>query len=360
MAATTTAPQPATAAGSQPPAPPPAAPPADLYRAARPRDSVRSWPLPDRIAYALCWVVGLGLCLAAAAIVLLFAVKGLTYLSPSLIFEHPNTSPNQSTSGGFLDPLEGTVILTAVATLIAAPLGVALAVWLTEYGRPTWLARTTEAAVEMVAGTPDVLLALFAIVIFARPLLAFLSSTSAGGAVSGKSFLTAGLVLGLVALPLVVGATREALTSVPRHMREASFAMGKTKARTIRKVLLPAVRPGIARGITLGAGRIMADTAIVIYVLGGTLGLTSAGGLPILSTLRGEGTTLTNYVYQNSPSGEGGAPQKAYAAAFVLLVFVVALNLIAARFGAGRQGRRTRGERFSAAARLIPSRRGPR
>jgi phosphate transport system permease protein len=202
----------------------------------------------------------------------------------------------------------------------------------------------------MIAGTPDVLLALFAVAVFARQALAFLSSTSAGGAVSGKSFLTAGLVLGLVALPLVVGATREALTSVPRHMREASYALGKTKARTIRKVLLPSVRPGIARGVTLGAGRIMADTAIVIYVLGGVLRLTSAGGLPGLSTLRGEGTTLTNYVYQNSPAGEGEAPQKAYAAAFVLLVFVVMLNLLATRLGTRREGAR------GGLGRLIPTR----
>jgi phosphate transport system permease protein len=94
----------------------------------------------------------------------------------------------------------------------------------------------------------------------------------------------------------------------------------------------------------------MADTAIVIYVLGGLLRLTAAGGLPVLSTLRGEGTTLTNYVYQNSPSGEGGAPQKAYAAAFVLLVFVVLLNLLATRLGTRREGTRGR------VARLIPKR----
>jgi len=323
------------------PAPAPKPPPG-LYRASLTRDSVRTWPLSDRIAYLLCWGVGIGLCLIAVAIVVFFAVEGLSYLSVHLLFTHENASPNQSSSGGILDPLEGTLILTAVAILIAAPLGVAVGVWLSEYARPAWLARLVESAVDMIAGTPDILLALFALVIFARPAFAFLSSRSENGAVVGKSFLTAGITLSLIAMPMIVGSTREALALLPNHLREASHALGKTRARTVRKVLLPLVRPDYARGATLGMGRIMADTAIVIYVLGATERLFSAGGPFPLSVLRGEGTTLTSYVYQNSPAGEGFAPQKAYAAAFVLLAFVVALNLLALFIGnRGERDRRS-------------------
>ena len=85
---------------------------------------------------------------------------------------------------------------------------------------------------------------------------------------SGKSFFTAGTMMSLIALPLVVASTREALMQVPAHVREASYALGKTKATTIRKVLLPSVRPSIATGVTLGIGRIIGDTAIVVFLLG--------------------------------------------------------------------------------------------
>ena len=91
-------------------------------------------------------------------------------------------------------------------------------------------------------------------------------------------------------------------------------------------MLLPAVRPNISTGMALGMGRIAGDTAIVVILLGATLQLQSAGGPPLLKTLRGTGSTLTSYVYNNSPAGEGNAPQKAYAAAFVLLVVVIGLN----------------------------------
>jgi phosphate transport system permease protein len=305
----------------------------------RPRDSIGSWPLTDRIAYGLCWAAGIALCAIAAWIVLFLAIKGVSYLKPSLLLQSPVGSKDQSGSGGFLDPIEGTFLVTAIGIVVAAPLGVALAVWLSEFGRPAGLARAVESGVETIAGTPSVVLAIFGLLIFSKSFLAFLSQTSAGGSVFGRSFLTAGLIMALLAIPLIVGATREALAQVPAHVREASYALGKTKATTIRRVLLPSVRPSIASGITLGMGRIIGDTAIVVILLGASLRLEGAGGTPILSVLRGTGSTLTSYVKENSPAGEGNAPQKAYAAAFVLLLIVIALNAIVVRLSAGRQAR---------------------
>ena len=113
------------------------------------------------------------------------------------------------------------------ASLIAAPLGVAVAVWLGEYGRPAALARAVESGIEMIAGAPSVVLAIFGLLMFSRPFLAFLSQTSAGGSVFGRSFLTAGAMMSLLALPLIVGATREGLAQVPAHVREASYALGQ-------------------------------------------------------------------------------------------------------------------------------------
>jgi phosphate transport system permease protein len=302
-----------------------------------PRESTATWPLRDRIGLAFAWAAGLALCAIAASVVIYMLVKGLGELNLKLLTSHPLPDLDQSKSGGFLDPMLGTVILTVLGTVLALPLGVATAIWLTEYGRPAGLARAVESGVEVVAGTPSIVLAIFGLLIFQEKLLSFFSITAEGGAVFGRSFFAAGAMMSLIALPLVVAATREALNAIPGHVREASYALGKSKAATIRKVLLPAVRPGIGTGAALGMGRIAGDTAIVVILLGATLTLQGAGGVEPFDTLRGTGSTLTSFVYVNSPAGEGNAPEKAYAAAFVLLVIVVALNftvdLIARRGG---------------------------
>jgi phosphate transport system permease protein len=306
------------------------------------RESTAAWPLADRMFYGLCWAVGIGLCLIAIAIVLFMLVKGIAYLRPRLFFEHPAPSINQSQSGGFLDPIVGTLIVTTIGIGIAAPVGVGLAIWLTEYGRPWWLARALESAIETIAGVPSIVLAIFGLLIFSRPFLEFLSQP-ANGVATGQSFIAAGVVLSLLALPLVFGATRESLTQLPLRMREASYALGKTRATTIRRVLLPSIRPGIATGTVLGMGRIIGDTAVITILLGSTFKNEGVGSVPVYSTLRGLGSTLTSYVYKNSPAGEGNSPQKAYAAAFVLLMIVLALNALVTRLTGG--GRATAGGR---------------
>lgn len=272
----------------------------------------------------------------AGGIVLYMFVKGLQYLRLDLLTTSPQPELDQSKSGGFMDPIVGTLVLTVLGTLIAVPLGVATAIWLTEYGRPPWLARAIDSGVEIVAGTPSIVLAIFGLLLFSNKALAFLSASGAGGAVFGRSFFAAGFMMSLIALPLVVGAVREALNQVPGHVREASYALGKTRAATIRRVLLPAIRPGIGTGAALGMGRICGDTAIVVVLLGATFTTDPADGTPVLGLLRGTGSTLTSFVYGNSPAGEGNAPEKAYAAAFVLMLIVIALNFAIDRLATGR------------------------
>jgi phosphate transport system permease protein len=290
------------------------------------REGTASWPLIDRLGYWACWATGIALALIAAWIVIFMLIKGLSYFHPSLLTESPAPSSQQSKSGGFLDPIEGTLIVTVLGTLIAGPLGVALAVWLNEYGRPRWLARAFESAVEIIAGVPSVVLAIFGLLIFSQSFLAFLSQQASNGAVYGRSFFATGIVMSVLALPLVVGSTRESLTQLPARLREASYALGKTRATTIRHVLLPSIRPGIATGVVLGMGRIIGDTAIIRILLGVSLTTQPVGHTPVSGLLRGTGSTLTSYVYESSPAGEGSAPQKAYFAAFVLLLMVLALN----------------------------------
>src|ERR1019366_8295290 len=114
----------------------------------------------------LAWIAGMGLCIIAAAIVLYMGFRGIQYLRPSLIFSRPQVSPNQAGSGGFLDPLLGTLLLALIGIAVAVPLAVCSAVWIAEYGRPTWLARVVESSIEIVAGTPDIVIALFGLAIF--------------------------------------------------------------------------------------------------------------------------------------------------------------------------------------------------
>jgi phosphate transport system permease protein len=310
-------------------------PPADGRAIVRPpRDGTSSWPLADRVCYWLCWITGIGLCLIAAWIVLFMLVKGIAYLRPGLLVQSPAPSLHQTQSGGFRDPLIGTFIVTAIGIAIAAPAGVAIAAWLSEYRRPAWLARCIESSIEMVAGAPSIVLAIFGLLITSKGFLAFLSQGTAQGSL-GQSFVNAGAFMSLLALPLVVAATREALAQLPDRLREASYALGKTRATTIRHVLLPAIRPSIASGVVLGMGRIIGDTAIVTVLLGVSLKNEPVGHTPIVGTLRGVGSTLTTYVYNNSPAGEGNSHEKAYAAAFVLLMIVLALNALVTRLTRG-------------------------
>ena len=300
------------------------------------RSSPWTWRWRDRLVLACAWTAGLGLCAIAAAIVLYMGYRGIQYLRPGLLFTRPAIGQSQSQTGGILDPLIGTALLTLIGIALAFPLAVACAVWIAEYGRPSWLARMVESSIEIVAGTPDIVLALFGLSIFQLGLFAPLSFRAEGGGVYGRSFIAAGAMMSLIALPPLFAATRDGLQAVPEYMREAAFALGKTRIATIRRVLLPSVRSNIATGVTLGVSRIIGDTAIVLLLLGETLHIETQGPVPVVNLLRGTGSTLTSYVYDNSPAGEGAAPQKAYAAAFVLLVFVLGLNLLVDRIGRSR------------------------
>jgi phosphate transport system permease protein len=287
-----------------------------------------TWRLTDRIGLAICWGLGLLFCAIAIAVAVYLFIQGVTYLRVSMLTTPAASGVTQSETGGFSDALIGTLMVATLGISIALPAGIAIAVWLVEYGRPAGLARVTESTIEAIAGIPSIVLALFGTVIFSSTALAFLSR-STEGVVFGRSFFAAGAMLSLVALPLIVASVREGLNSIPRHVREASYAVGKTKAATARRILLPACRPQVATGAVLGLGRIIGDTAIIVVLLGATQNFGPVEGAPFpLNFLRGVGTTLTNFVYEASPTGNLNQPQKAYAAAFVLLVMVLILNAI--------------------------------
>jgi phosphate transport system permease protein len=295
-------------------------------------ESSASWRLGDRIGLAVAWTLGLLFCAICAAIVLYLVFQGIRYLSPNLLWTNPKVGNTQNETGGFLAPLLGTIIATSIAMALATPIGVGVAVWLSEYARPRWLARVVESTVEMFAGAPSIVLALFGVILFRASFMGFLTEKT-GGVVYGKGFIPAGAMLSLLALPLVVTSVREGLQAVPNHVREASYAVGKTKIATIRRVLLPAVRPDIITGSMVGAGHAIGDTAIIVFLLGDTFTLQGVGNVPLLGTLRGTGTTLTAYVFDNAPTGDLNQPNKAFAAALVLLVLVLIINFFVDIFG---------------------------
>jgi phosphate transport system permease protein len=288
-----------------------------------------TWSLLDRLGLAFCWALGLLFCAIAVAIVVYLFIQGIKFLKPSQLVTPAAAGFTEGESGGFSDAFFGTMIVAVMGISIALPVGIATAIWLVEYGRPTALARITELTIEAIAGIPSIVLALFGTVIFSSTALGFLSRTS-DGVVFGRSFFAAAAMLSLVALPLIVASTREGLNSIPRHVREASYAVGKTKAATVRRILLPTCRPQVATGTILGLGRIIGDTAIIVVLLGATQNFSTVENAQFpFNYLRGAGTTLTNFVYEASPTGNLNQPQKAYAAAFVLLMMVLALNAAA-------------------------------
>jgi phosphate transport system permease protein len=312
------------ATAPKPEAKPPAPTPSPTAQGAV--EGSATWRLEDRIGLAICWALGLLFCAIAVAIVVYLFVQGVKFLKPSMLTTPASAGFGDDVdSGGFSDALIGTMIVAVMGISLALPVGVGIAVWLVEYGRPSSLARITESTIEAIAGIPSIVLALFGTVIFSSTALGFLSRTSEG-VVFGRSFFAASIMLSLVALPLVVASTREGLSSIPNHVREASYAVGKTKAATTRRILLPAARPQVATGAMLGLGRIIGDTAIIVVLLGATQNFAPVGENFPVNYLRGAGTTLTNFVYEASPTGNLNQPGKAFAAAFVLLLMVLALN----------------------------------
>ncbi|HEX3801569.1 MAG TPA: ABC transporter permease subunit [Solirubrobacteraceae bacterium] len=295
-------------------------------------ESSASWSAIDRVGLAFAWFIGLLFCAICAAIVIYLLVQGLHYLHPDLLWTNPKAGNSQNETGGFLAPMLGTLFVTGLAMLLATPVGIGVAVWLSEYARPRALARIVDSTVEMFAGAPSIVLALFGVILFRASFLAFLTERN-GGVVYGRGFFPAAAMLSLLALPLVVTSVREGLQAIPNHVREASYAVGKTKIATIRRVLLPAVRPDIITGSMVGAGHAIGDTAIIVFLLGDTLTLQGVGNVPVLGILRGTGSTLTSYVYDNAPTGDFNQPNKAFAAALVLLVIVLIINVVVDIFG---------------------------
>jgi len=258
------------------------------------------------------------LCAISAALILLFIVsflfkEALPYLSHGDLagfITGTKWRPSDNIYGAGIF-IAGSIITTFGALLIAGPLGVACAVFLSEVA-PKKVATLVRPAIELLAGIPSVVYGLFAIVVIVGLLQRDAGKIFTGEALpTGKGILTASLILGLMVLPIVISISQDAIASVPRIYREGSYALGSTKWQTIQKVIIPGAMPGIAAGLILGVGRAIGETMAVVLVLG------NVGMIPSsIIGLESRGETLTSAIMLEMSYASVGSMH--YAALFTL------------------------------------------
>lgn len=237
---------------------------------------------------------------ALAALIIWVLIKGIPNLTPDM-FSLTYTTDNQS----MLPAMINTVQMVLVALVIAVPFGIGSAIYLVEYAKKgNRLVTIIRLTTETLSGIPSIIYGLFGYLCFNVAIK------------MGYSILSGGLTLAIMILPLVMRTTEEALLAVPDSYREGSYGLGAGKCRTIFKLVLPSAVPGILSGVILSIGRIVGETAALIFTAG-TVG-------DIASGLTSSGRTLAVHMYLLA--NEGLYINKAYAVAVVLLVLVLLLN----------------------------------
>lgn len=249
--------------------------------------------------------------LMIAFIISYILVKGVPHLNRGL-FSLTYTTDNVS----LLPALINTVFITILTLLIAVPIGIGGSIYLTEYAkRDNPIVNIIRIATETLSGIPSIIYGLFGALFFVKY------------AHFGLSLLSGAVTLSIMILPLIMRTTEEALLSVPNSYREGAFALGAGKLRTIFKIVLPSAMPGIFSGVILAIGRIIGESAALIF----TAGTVAEVAKSVFSSSR----TLAVHMY--AISGEGLYINQTYATAVVLLILVIGINflsgLIAKRLG---------------------------
>ncbi len=230
-------------------------------------------------------------------------IRGVPHLKPSL-FDWSYTPENVSMVPSMITTIE----MTFFALLIAVPLGLTTAIYLNEYApRGSRLVNVIRITTETLSGIPSIVYGLFGMLFFVTWLD------------WGYSLLAGAVTLAIMILPLIMRTAEEALMSVPDSYREGSFGLGAGRLRTVFRIVLPAAMPGILSGIILGIGRIVGETAALIF---------TAGTMTRIPNLMQSGRTLAIHMYVLS--GEGLHMNEAYATAVVLLAVVLLMNALSA------------------------------
>lgn len=237
-------------------------------------------------------------------LILYIVIKGLPNLEPSL-FSLQYTSENVSV----LPAVITTIQMTFLSLIIAVPLGIFTAIYLAEYAkRGNKIVQLIRITTETLSGIPSIVYGLFGMLFFV---------TALGW---GFSLIAGAFTLSIMILPLIMRTTEEALNSVPDSYREGSFGLGAGRLRTVFRIVLPAAVPGILSGIILAIGRIVGETAALIYTAG------TVAQVP--TKLTDSARTLAVHMY--NLSSEGLHTDEAYATALILLIIVIGINALAA------------------------------
>lgn len=229
-------------------------------------------------------------------------IHGIPYIKPSL-FSLTYTSENAS----LMPALINTIAMTFLSLVIAVPFGIFSAIFLVEYaGQCNKFVEIIRLTTETLSGIPSIVYGLFGMLFFV---------TACGW---GFSLLAGAFTLSIMILPLIMRTTEEALKSVPDSFREGSFGLGAGKLRTVFRIVLPSAAPGILAGIILAVGRIVGETAALIYTAG------TVADVP--NGVMGSGRTLAVHMY--NLASEGLYMDQAYATAVILLLLVVGINTL--------------------------------
>jgi len=263
--------------------------------------------LAGAISATLVWVA-----VAVAVIPLLLVMftvvkKGGSLITPRFLTDDLPIQA-RSAEGGVGPAVTGTLLITGVASLIAIPIGILAAIYLTEYGGTNRLARVIRFLSDVMAGVPSIVMGLF---IFTVWVVRY----------QQRSGLAGSLALACLMLPIVIRSSEAMIRLVPNELREASYALGCRKARTVLTVVLPAALPGVVSGCLLAVARAAGETAPLLF----TIGLTYTKNLK----LSGENTALSAQIFSNASTSFVAAQQRAWAAALTLIVIVLILSVVA-------------------------------
>lgn len=252
---------------------------------------------------------------AAFSVLLLVGILAYVFLkgigSVNLTFLTTVTSTLKGTVG-IAGNIVNTLYVIVITLLIATPLGVGSAIYLNEYAKPGKLVRAIEFTTETLSGIPSIIFGLFGMMFFGT------------GLGLGYSILTGALTLTLMVLPLITRNTQEALKTVPDSYRSGALGMGATKWYMIRTILLPSAMPGIVTGIILAIGRIVGESAALLFTAGSGY-LLPKGGMGILKKILESGGTLTIQLYLSMAKAEYST---AFGIAVILLLIVLFINWI--------------------------------
>ncbi|MBF0775632.1 phosphate ABC transporter, permease protein PstA [Streptococcus azizii] len=259
----------------------------------------------DHLSLTLRWLVYLSAGLAGLAtsfIVIYILFKGLPHLNLDL-FSWTYSTTNVS----MLPALLNTILMAVLSLVIALPIGIGASIYLTEYANTdNFLVTVVRLATETLSGIPSIVYGLFGALFFVK----FLHM--------GLSMMAGATTLSIMILPLIMRTTEEALLSVEDGYRAGSFALGAGKLRTIFRVVLPSALPGIFSGVVLALGRVIGESAALIFTAGTVA--------EVATSLTASGRTLAVHMYLIS--GEGIYIHQTYATAVVLLLLVIIMNLL--------------------------------